>query len=112
MKLVCCRRSLLLSLLLTVTSAFAAVPTIKFAAPVIYNSGGKAANFVVSADVDGDGVPDMIVSNTDGVSVMINNGDGTFQDPVAYPTGGQNAFAVAVADLNADGFADLVVTNM
>jgi hypothetical protein len=100
-----------LFLLLTISPAVAVV-NVLFAPGVQYDSGGKEANFVVMADLDGDGFPDMVVANTDGVSVLLNNGDGTFQPAVAYGTAGQIAFAVAVADLNGDGIPDLVVTNM
>jgi len=106
-----CLLALLLSQLLTVTAAFATA-TVKFANPVVYNSGGNGTNFVVAADLNGDGFPDMIVANADGVSVALNNGDGTFAAPVIYGTGGQTAFAVAVGDVNGDGVPDLVVTNM
>ena len=102
--------SMFLSLLLTVSAALA-VPA-HFANPVFYNSGGKGTNFVIAADVNLDGFPDMIVANSDGVSVLLNNGDGTFAPAVTYGTGGDIAFAVAAADLNGDGIPDLVVTNM
>ena len=98
-----------LAQMLTITAAFAA--TVQFANPVVYNSGGQETNFVVAADVNGDGFPDMIVANTDGISVLLNNGNGTFAAPVTYPTGGTRAFAVAVADVNGDNLPDLVVTN-
>ena len=102
--------SVVLSLLIAVTPALAA--NLRFANAVDYDSGGKGANFVVMADLNGDGFPDMVVANTDGVSVLLNNGDGTFQPAVVYGTGGDVAFSVAVGDLNGDGAPDLVVTNM
>jgi hypothetical protein len=100
-----------LSILVTITPAIAA-PAVRFANPVNYDSGGKGANFVVMADLNGDGFPDMVVANSDGVSVLLSNGDGTFQPAVVYGTGGDVAFAVAVGDVNGDGVPDLVVTNM
>lgn len=95
-----------------VTAAFATA-TVKFANPVPYNAGGKGTNYVVAADLNLDGCPDMIVVNTDGVSVRLNNcdGTGTFGPSVIYSTGGINSFAVAVGDVNKDGIPDLVVTN-
>ncbi|MHB1127763.1 MAG: putative Ig domain-containing protein [Bacillota bacterium] len=44
------------------------------------------------------------------VSVLLGNGDGTFQAGVSYAAGG-TPFSVAVGDLNGDGRADLVVPN-
>jgi hypothetical protein len=97
-----------------------------FQAPVGYDSGGIGAQFVVIADVNGDGYPDLVVANScessadcnylgdtglGGVGVLLGNGDGTFQAPVRYSSGGGNAYAVAVADLNGDGYPDLVVAN-
>lgn len=102
--------ALFLCQLLTVTAAFATA-TVKFANPVLYGSGGSGTNFVVAADLRLSGYPDMIVANRDGVSVLLNNFDGTFAPPVTYGTGGTNAFAVAVGDVNGDGIPDLVVTN-
>ncbi len=101
----------LFSQLLTVTAAFATA-SVKFANPVLYGSGGSGTNFVVAADLNADGFPDMIVANTDSIGVRLNNGDGTFALASMYGTGGGQAFAVAVGDVNGDGIPDLVVTNM
>ena len=45
--------------------------------------------------------------STGSVSVLIGNGDGTFQNPVSYAAG-SNPQAIATADMNQDGHLDLV----
>jgi hypothetical protein len=70
------------------------------------------ASSIMSADLNGDGSPDLIVSATfDGeLLVLLGNGDGTFQAPVTYGSdlGAQD---VAVADVDRDGKLDLVATD-
>ena len=93
-----------------------------FQAAVAYGSGGYAAVSVAVADVNGDGKLDLVVANlcassseclANGgvVSVLLGNGDGTFQAAVAYRSGGYEAESVAVADVNGDGKPDLLVAN-
>ena len=64
-------------------------------------------------DLDGDGHCDIVVVDAiDGcVSVLMGNGDGTFQDPVNYPGVGVHAVCVAIGDINGDDNLDLIVTN-
>jgi hypothetical protein len=61
-------------------------------------------------DFNADGRPDLVVANSSGgsVSVLVGNGDGTFQSHVDYPTGGA-AYGVALANVNGDGKLDLAV---
>jgi hypothetical protein len=75
--------------------------------------GTGSGKSVAVADLNADGKIDLVVANYynsyDRVSVLLNNGDGTFAQ-VDYDTG-VGGGSVAVADLNADGKADLAVAN-
>ncbi len=82
------------------------------------NEGGKGL-CAVFFDYDGDGKPDLYVTN-DRVSNRLyhGNGDGTFED-VSVPTGAGSreqmipraGMGIAVGDVDGDGWPDLVVTN-
>ncbi len=67
---------------------------------------------VAIGDFNGDGLADMAVVNSGSntVSVLLGNGDGTFQPQVAYATG-TNPYSAAVGDFNGDGKLDLAVAN-
>src|SRR5271170_6031481 len=72
---------------------------------------------VVSADFNGDGIPDLAVANfTDStVTIMLGNGDGTFQSfacnsaTAADCTTGTEPISLAVGDFNGDGKLDLAM---
>ena len=84
---------------------------VAFQSAANYNA-GTAPFFVTVADVNGDGRPDLIVANlqSNTVSVLLGNGNGTFQPAVNYAVGAQ-PISVAVADVNGDGHPDLIVAN-
>lgn len=87
-----------------------------FQTTVPYQTGVEGANFVVAADVNGDGFPDIVVATNNGVTVMLNNGNGTFAAPSTdvggdYATWAVSSESVAVVDVNGDGLPDIVVTN-
>jgi hypothetical protein len=70
---------------------------------------------IASADFSGDGKPDVAVGTTavfgpGGVSMMLNNGNGTFTAGGGYSAGASPSF-LHQADVNADSKPDLVVAN-
>jgi len=81
-----------------------------FPCPVYETGAGPYS--VAIGDFDGDGLPDLVVTNRNSttVSVLRNRGDGTFAAKVDFVTG-LNPSSVAIGDLEGDGLPDLVVTN-
>ncbi|MFI9045620.1 FG-GAP repeat domain-containing protein [Streptomyces sp. NPDC053427] len=69
---------------------------------------------VAVGDFDGDGKRDLATSNvnTNNVSVVLGNGDGTFGAATQFGLGGGTGpQGIAAADLNADGHLDLITSN-
>lgn len=98
-----------------------------FSALTYYDAGGYSPVSPVITDINGDGVPDVLLadgcgtsegcanSNAGTVAVLLGNGDGTLQSPVTFQTGGSSGFSagsLAVADLSGNGKPDLVVANL
>lgn len=95
-----------------------------FQPAVNYPTGGGITDSIALADVDGNGTVDIVVTNqcsqglvcnTTGdhgsVSVLLGNGNGTFQTPVSYLTNGALTKSLVIKDLNGDGIPDLAVIN-
>ena len=85
--------------------------TVQFAAGSSAATGNLPFS-TASADFNHDGFPDLAVTNSgdNTVSVLLGNGDGTFQTQATYATGA-GPYAVASGDFNHDGNPDLAVTN-
>ncbi|HTT41468.1 MAG TPA: VCBS repeat-containing protein [Steroidobacteraceae bacterium] len=92
-----------------------------FMSPVSYPA-GAAPQSVKIADLNGDGLPDLLVANfgpgsdgsgVAGVSVLLQDAakPGTFLAPVSYQAYG-GAIDVAVGDLNGDGKPDVAVASL
>jgi hypothetical protein len=87
-----------------------------FQTPIVQEPGLSNVYSLAVADVNGDGIPDVIEGNpfiaslnyAAGVSVLLGNGDGTFQSPMSFAVSGQDPVSIAVADLNGDGKPDIV----
>ena len=81
---------------------------------------GTATGYVTTAtgrphdiqvgDLNGDGILDLVVTNMDApgtISILVGNGDGSFQTPVDFDTGDE-PYVVALGDFEGDGDLDLV----
>ena len=71
-----------------------------------------AGDDVCLADVNGDGILDLVSADTaaNQVSVALGNGSGAFGTPTTFATG-TGPVRVLVADVNGDGKPDIVTTN-
>ena len=72
------------------------------------------ADVITTSDLNGDGKPDLIIAHgVLSISVLLGNGDGTFQPPTIYnltDIGGDYASSsLAVGDFNHDGKPDIAV---
>jgi hypothetical protein len=80
-------------------SVFLGDGTGQFTHKATYDVAGDA---VAAADVNGDGKIDLV---TDGVSVLLGNGDGTFRKGASYASGASGS--VNLGDFNGDGKLDI-----
>ena len=84
-----------------------------FQAGVEYGGVSDAFTSVVLADMDGDGLPDMVISNqANAIEILHANSDGTFAvTSSGGPTLSSYSLILAVADFNSDGILDIAVLN-
>ena len=89
-----------------------------FQAPKFYAVGTSSypfgpGNTLVAGDFNGDGRLDLAVASnrSNDVSVLLGNGDGTFQNQVTYAVG-SGPSALVAGDFNGDGRLDLAVANV
>ena len=71
---------------------------------------GSLAQSIVVTDVNGDGIPDIVIGGTGAVSVLLQDpaNRGAFLATSNYAA--PNANQIAVADTNADGLVDIIVS--
>jgi hypothetical protein len=83
-----------------------------FAAPVAYATApGTVAQSLQVVDIDGDGLPDIIVGADQAVSVLLNTtaSPGSFGAATNYAAANTNQ--IAIADVNGDGLPDIITTS-
>jgi hypothetical protein len=76
---------------------------------------GNEPLFVATADINGDTIPDMIISNyaDNSLTVLLGNGDGTFSEATGSPINvGSQPRSISTGNLNGDAHVDLAVTNL
>jgi hypothetical protein len=81
-------------------------------APAVNYAVGNGGRSVVAADLDGDGDQDLAVANgnVSNISVLLNDGNGSYAAAVTY-TVGSGPRGVFAADLDGDNDQDLAVAN-
>jgi len=81
-----------------------------FLSPISFTAGGACGDLgnIVAADLNGDHIPDIVVSLPNSISVLLGNGNRSFQP---YQSVVSDDSLLAVADFNGDGRPDLLVDN-
>jgi hypothetical protein len=92
---------------------FGQVETSLFTAASQTPATGSKPFSVAEGDFNHDGIPDLVVANSasNTVSVLLGNGDGTYQTQATYATG-NGPYSVTVGDFNGDGNLDLAAANL
>jgi hypothetical protein len=89
--------------------------TFRKGAKYVAGVSGESAVFVTAGDFNGDGALDLAVINQGvnifgDLSVLLGNGDGSFQSPVAHTVGGAVPVWAEVGDFNGDHVLDIAVS--
>ena len=69
----------------------------------------RQLDFIVAADLNGDGRPDVVLVGPSDVYVALGNGDGTFGPPTVIPMANASG-GLSLGDFNGDGKLDLALS--
>ncbi len=71
-------------------------------------SSSTSAYVAQLADMNGDGILDLVGAETNVVTVQLGNGDGTFNAPLSFPVPSNASSNILVGDFNRDGMMDIL----
>jgi hypothetical protein len=80
-----------------------------FEKPFVKIDVGFGVNAIASADLNGDGRPDLIVTTVKRVIILLNEGGGAFSKPANFGAGPGSSGELVVGDLNGDGKQDVAM---
>lgn len=94
------------------SSALQTAEANSFFNPAADHNAGDGPSSVAIGDLNGDGIPDLAVTDgwCDVALVLLGNGDGTFQNTQNYGVG-FGPISFAIGDLDGDGNPELVIAN-
>jgi FG-GAP-like repeat len=81
---------------------------------VFFKVGKRPYQRLRAADINSDGIDDIVTTNTEGnnATILLSNGKGDFYEPAGSPFAcGDAPFGIAIGDINADGKPDLAIIN-
>jgi hypothetical protein len=77
-----------------------------------YTGGCNYGPDMLVNDFNGDGKLDIAYCDDTNLTILLGNGDGTFQQTASYLVNTSNSFSFSAGDFNSDGKTDLIVSDL